>query len=108
MEGREEHLPTIEVLEDCLEEEARNEFGRREAGLWPSSFPWMESYQPGRGQQGFKQGEGMLGMGRGQEGRDEPCNALRGPDTFLGATGYPDPFPSLDPSLNQAHFGAGL
>lgn len=39
MEGRVEHLPTIEVRVDCLEEGARKAFGSKEASSRPSSFP---------------------------------------------------------------------
>lgn len=36
-----EHFPTLELQVGCLDKEAREEFGRREASLWTSSFPWQ-------------------------------------------------------------------
>lgn len=39
MEGRVNHLPTLGIQMDCLEEAAREAFGRKEACSLPSSFP---------------------------------------------------------------------
>lgn len=103
-----EHLSTIEVRVDCLEEEASRvweEGSQLMAQLL--SLGWSPISQA-EGSRGSRQGEMMVGKGGGQEGRDKPCTTPWGPDTFLGATGCPDPFPSLDPDLNQTHFGAGL
>lgn len=79
MEGRVEHLPNIEIQVNYLEEEAREEFGKREAAQGLAVFPWVGSCTPSRGQQGSK--AGMIGS-RAQEGRDKTCEDQM---PFLGA-----------------------
>lgn len=86
MRGIIEHFLTVEIQVDYLEEEAREEFGRREANSWPSSFLLGGVLYTKRRAAGV---QGRDGGGQGQEGRDKARAALWGPDGFLGALVVP-------------------
>lgn len=65
VEGRAEHFPTLEFQVGCLDEEVREEFGRREASLWTSSFP-RQTVVRGSGESGGPVGQEEGGRGSGQ------------------------------------------